>query len=244
MFADPLVPGAVVVCYGSYTLTAGDVANLGRESRVTIAAKDEYGYEVKAVTPETVTLEQVGRPLRSPQLRVPSGGMCSMMGSGQEVDHLSMLDRLIQYVVTPRAWVVPSSPHSKNINLTQTKETNQAVHFHSTLTQVGSIRIEANPFYFPESQEGEAATKDTVSYDYNVTNNGLLSLYNISIRDSVLKSHGSIITCTDTDGKPVVGSAAGGELNDLASYPDNGLAPAAQLNCKGTDTISQNEVRA
>lgn len=95
--------------------------------------------------------------------------------------------------------------------------------------------------YAKEAGAEAAAITDTVTYEYSLVNNGLLSLYNISIRDIVLKEHGTIITCVDVDGSSVRG-ATSGELNGLASYPDNGLAPTAKLTCNGTDPVSQDEV--
>lgn len=110
--------------------------------------------------------------------------------------------------------------------------------------QVGSIRIDVKRYYAKEVEKEAAATNDTVIYEYSLVNNGLLSLYNISIHDSVLKKHGTVITCTDVDaGKSVVVGSTPGELNGLASYPNNGLAPAAKLTCSGEDSVTQEEVR-
>lgn len=61
MLTSPLAAGAFVVCTGTYTLTAEDINNLLRASRVTVDAKDQYGYEVEASADETVTLEQVSK---------------------------------------------------------------------------------------------------------------------------------------------------------------------------------------
>lgn len=59
VLTSPLAPGASVRCTGAYTLTAEDIDNLLRASRVTVDAKDQYDYGVGAFADETVTLEQV-----------------------------------------------------------------------------------------------------------------------------------------------------------------------------------------
>lgn len=96
--------------------------------------------------------------------------------------------------------------------------------------------------YAKETEAEPAATTDTVTYTYSLVNNGLLSLYNLSILDDLLKQHGTIITCTDSDGSTVEGSTPG-VVNGLATYPDNGLPPTGKLTCSGTDSVYQDEVR-
>lgn len=64
MLTSPLAAGVSVVCTGTYTLTAEDIDNLLRASRVTVDAEDQYGYEVGASAEETVTLEQVSQTCR------------------------------------------------------------------------------------------------------------------------------------------------------------------------------------
>ncbi len=95
--------------------------------------------------------------------------------------------------------------------------------------------------YDKEAGAEAAATTDTVKYDYALVNNGLLSLYNISIRDSDLKKHGAIITCFDVDGSTVTGTTPG-EVTGLALYSGSGLAPTKELTCTGTDSVLQDEV--
>lgn len=97
--------------------------------------------------------------------------------------------------------------------------------------------------YEKEGLKEAAATTDTVLYTFSVVNNGLLSLYDISLSDSTLKAHGIIIACMDVGGTTVTGTNPG-VLNGLASYPGKGLAPAEQLTCTGTDLVSQDEVRS
>lgn len=104
--------------------------------------------------------------------------------------------------------------------------------------------MDVKHYYAKEAGKEAAATTDTVVYEYLLVNNGLLSLYNISIRDNVLKEHGTIITCTDADAdESVVMGSNPGEVYGLASYPNKGLAPTATLFCSGTDSVSQDEVR-
>lgn len=93
--------------------------------------------------------------------------------------------------------------------------------------------------YEKEAAKEAAATTDIVFYEFSLVNDGLLSLYNISMRDSVLKEHGTIITCTDADETVVTGSTPG-EVNGLAFK--NGLAPAGKLLCIGEDSVTQGEV--
>ncbi|CAM9230892.1 unnamed protein product [Scytosiphon promiscuus] len=162
----PLVAGESVVCTGVYTLTAGDVNDLMRESLVTVEAEDQYGYEVVSSADDTVVLEQVG-----------------------------------------------------------------------------SVRVEVSHFYAKEAGAEAAATTDNVTFQYSLVNNGLLSLYNISVQHGVLQDHGTIITCKDTDGSTVVGSAPG-VVYGLAPYPAEGLAPAAELLCSATDSVSQDEINS
>lgn len=101
--------------------------------------------------------------------------------------------------------------------------------------------METSHAYPKEADTAPAATTDSVTYEYSLSNNGLLSLYNISMRDSLLGEHGTIITCTDTNGNSVVGSKPG-EVNGLARYPDAGLTPTSKIFCSGTDMVSQEEV--
>lgn len=72
---------------------------------------------------------------------------------------------------------------------------------------------------------------------YTVTNNGLLTLYEIAVHAEDLT-----IVCDDIDG---VGSIEGeGKVERLARYPSSdGLAPAASLTCRATGSVSRVEVR-
>lgn len=97
--------------------------------------------------------------------------------------------------------------------------------------------------YEKEGLKEAAATTDTVLYTFSVVNNGLLSLYDISLSDSTLEAHGTIVTCMDVGGTTVTGTNPG-VLNGLAAYPGKGLAPAEQLTCTGTDLVFQDEVRS
>lgn len=101
--------------------------------------------------------------------------------------------------------------------------------------------MEVSYFYGKEAGVEAAATTDTVTFEYSLVNNGLLSVYNISMRDSVLETHGEIVTCKDAGGSLVEGSTPG-VVSELASYPNDGLAPAAKLTCSATDSVFQAEV--
>lgn len=96
--------------------------------------------------------------------------------------------------------------------------------------------------YNPIGQNEAASTNDTVSYSFTLINDGLLSLYNVSMNESILHAHGAIIPCVDVDGTIVVASTAG-VLDGFATYPNNGLAPARQISCTAKDTVFQEEVR-
>lgn len=97
------------------------------------------------------------------------------------------------------------------------------------------------PTYEKEALKEAAATSDTVLYTFSLVNNGLLSLYDISLSNSRLEAHGIIITCVDTGGTTVIGTNPGAVIG-LAPYPHNGLAPAEKLVCTGTDLVFQDEV--
>lgn len=88
-----------------------------------------------------------------------------------------------------------------------------------------------------------AATSDEIEYNYTITNNGLLSLYDISLEDNGLHERGVIITCTDVDSSDVAG-VGHGNVTGLAAYSNNkGLAPARSLTCSAIDNVTQEEVR-
>ena len=109
--------------------------------------------------------------------------------------------------------------------------------------QDGRIRLEVTPEYKAENTGGgaPASTADTVSYKYELTNSGVLNLYDIELRDGVLQAHGTVLTCEDADGETFEGSIAGA-VAGLARKPDNGLPPGEQLVCTGTDVVTQEEV--
>ena len=95
--------------------------------------------------------------------------------------------------------------------------------------------------YKPTPKGGEASTTDTVTYNYKIVNNGVLSLYGLALRDSVLQAHGAIITCKNADGTTWVGSEAG-VADNLAPNADKGLPPLGWLVCTGSDKVTQKEV--
>lgn len=95
--------------------------------------------------------------------------------------------------------------------------------------------------YDKQGTEAAAATSDVITYTYTITNNGLLSLYNIGIQDDTLHETGVAITCTDTDSQSEVGLGSGA-FTGLAAYPNNGLPPAQSLTCTASDGVTQAEV--
>lgn len=187
-------------------------------------AQDKYGYEVSKTVQTTVTLKQVRACNVGTELYLVAHNSrnCSFLAR-----ELAM--HAHGHVQCCAALKI-ANPADSDILL---------LFFHRT--QVGSVRIDVTLTYAIESPGVAAATTDYVRYDYAVVNNGLLSLFDISISDSVLEAHGTAITCTDVDGTTVDGSMAG-VLNGLASYPNNGLAPVGQLTCTATDMVSQDEV--
>lgn len=104
--------------------------------------------------------------------------------------------------------------------------------------QVGSVRLKVKPSY---TKETATTTDDEVQYTYTITNNGLLSLYNIELVVDGLLENGILLSCDDVGGESVEGASAG-MVTGLAVYPENGLAPAASLICSATDKVSQAEV--
>lgn len=83
-----------------------------------------------------------------------------------------------------------------------------------------------------------ATTADDIDYVYTITNDGLLTLYNITVQAEGLMA----VVCVDTDGRDV-GGALNGRVDGLARYPSKGLAPAGYLKCRATGTVTQAEVR-
>lgn len=110
------------------------------------------------------------------------------------------------------------------------------------LRQVGSVQLSLTRTYDMEGLNIAASTDDEVHYVYTITNNGLLSLYNIGIKAKTLKENNVAITCEDTGDELVVGSTTG-SVEGLAAYPSKGLASAASLRCAATDSVSRAEVR-
>lgn len=109
--------------------------------------------------------------------------------------------------------------------------------------QTGSVMVSIRPSYDKLETTAAAATSDEIVYNYTITNNGLLSLYDISIEGSGLHEKGVYITCTDVDSLAVPG-VGHGAVTGLATYIDNkGLAPAASLTCSAKDGVTQAEVR-
>lgn len=102
--------------------------------------------------------------------------------------------------------------------------------------QVGSIDL-AVSWDYPR-KDLAASIADGIDYVYNITNNGLLTLYNIVLHT---KDH-IAFACDDIDG---VGSVeAVGSAEPLASYSGDGLAPAGSLVCRATSGVSRAAVSA
>lgn len=72
---------------------------------------------------------------------------------------------------------------------------------------------------------------------YTIINDGLLTLYNITVQAEALMA----MVCVDTDGRDV-GGALNGRVDGLAPYPSKGLAPAGYLKCRATGTVTRAEV--
>lgn len=104
------------------------------------------------------------------------------------------------------------------------------------IVQVGSIDLVLLATY--ANKDLAATISDEIDYLYTITNDGLLTLYNIAVQAEALMT----IVCVDTDGQDVAGSNLG-NVEGLASYPDNGLAPAEFLTCRATGSVSRAEVR-
>lgn len=104
------------------------------------------------------------------------------------------------------------------------------------------MRLSLNSTYFKMDPSNAASTDDEVHYLYTITNNGLLTLYDIGIKVKALVEHDVGINCVDTDGE-LVEPAAAGVVKGLASFPDMGLAPASFITCTATDGVSRSEVR-
>lgn len=99
--------------------------------------------------------------------------------------------------------------------------------------QVGSVDLGVSWDYPREDRA--ASTTDEIHYEYTITNNGLLTLYNISLytEDPLVT-----IVCGDTDGSASVRGV--GSVGGLASYlGDHGLAPAGNVMCQATGGVSR-----
>lgn len=101
--------------------------------------------------------------------------------------------------------------------------------------QVGSIDLAVLATY--GNKDLAATIVDEIDYVYTITNDGLLTLYNIVVHGEGLMT----IVCVDTDGQFVTGLGTG-NVEGLATYPDNGLAPAEVLTCRATGIVSRAEV--
>lgn len=109
------------------------------------------------------------------------------------------------------------------------------------MQQVSSVYLTLEQLYEKAGTGIAAATSDKVEYTYKITNNGMLSLYEVAIEDEKLQMSGVYITCTDVDSTTATGIGHGA-FTGLASYPDNGLKPAASLTCTAQDGVTQAEV--
>lgn len=102
-------------------------------------------------------------------------------------------------------------------------------------SQVGSVHLVVESSY--PNRGGVAATSDEIHYTYTITNNGLLTLYDIAVRTEAPMA----IVCVDTDDQDVSYTELG-SVEGLATYPSNGLRPAGNLTCRSTGGVSQAEV--
>lgn len=108
------------------------------------------------------------------------------------------------------------------------------------MDQVGSVSLRLEWTYANHDQD--ASITDEIAYTYTIINDGLLTLYNIAVEDIAVHGEDPMtIVCIDTDGENVDGS---GLVEGLASYPSNGLAPAENLTCSATGSVSRAEVRS
>lgn len=105
--------------------------------------------------------------------------------------------------------------------------------------QIGSVQL-ALTTTCPHAGK-KATTGDKINYVYIVTNNGLLTLYDIKIQADSLHEEEFAIDCVNTDNLLVQGSNVA-TLSGLAAYPDKGLAPTESLRCTATGVITQAEV--
>lgn len=104
------------------------------------------------------------------------------------------------------------------------------------LPQVGSIDLAVLTTYADATLA--ATTANEVEYVYTITNDGLLTLYNIAIEAEATMA----IVCIDTDGHLVAG-ANDGRVEALADYTGDGLVPAASMECMATGIVTQDEAR-
>lgn len=109
----------------------------------------------------------------------------------------------------------------------------------SLVCQIGSVQLALTTTYSNAGKK--ASTGDEINYVYTVTNNGLLTLYDIKIQADSLHEEEFAIDCVNTNNLLVRGSNVA-TLSGLAAYPDKGLAPAASLRCTATGVITQAEV--
>ncbi len=104
------------------------------------------------------------------------------------------------------------------------------------MLQVGSVDVRVSWKYPREDQE--AGINDKIHYEYNITNNGLLTLYNVAL---YTEDGDAAVVCEDTDGS--ASDTGAGSVGGLASYVgDHGLAPAGVLTCQATGGVSRAEV--
>lgn len=105
--------------------------------------------------------------------------------------------------------------------------------------QVGSMAMRLTHFYADNTSA--AVVGQTVDFSFVLSNNGLLTLFDVSMRSDYLAERGSKVTCTDAGGNTIAGAAAG-SIGGMAPYPDNGMAPGQSISCHSSVSVLQAEV--
>lgn len=88
-----------------------------------------------------------------------------------------------------------------------------------------------------------AAVGQAIDFSFIVKNNGLLSLFSVTIKSNYLETRGSTITCSDSSGNTTIGVLPG-NTGGMAKHPNSGLIPGQSIVCAGSVSLLQAEVSA
>lgn len=93
------------------------------------------------------------------------------------------------------------------------------------------------------SNVSAAVVGQVIDISFTIKNNGLLSLFNITIESNYLETRGSTITCSHPSENTISGVLPG-TTGGMAPHPGSGLTPGQSIVCAGSVSVLQPEVCA